>query len=486
MVNAATGAVGAIANAATRSALTGTSFGDNILAAIPDVIGQTIGNMVAMGVSAEPPRASGATRVDDASSRALDPRALAGAGFDIGEFDLSVNLPAFQLEPLGTATTEGVATADQARAATTDGAAAADAGPVETAADGAAAGGISSSQGGRNADPVADGQEIVVTASRRRTRDVRLNSHGSYAGQEKSADATSLSFLSDLGWGKYERRLVRDVGVAFAREYLGVDEAYDALGRDLVARSREGDLLGFKLRAARSALATFAENEELAAGYGRAIAIVDEELVAITLQADRRLNVELKAFGREYVNIASTLPTPIGGIANSVRVLDGVYSAELTPAEAAMEMVPGRLGRAERLLQGFGRTSLNAGDVRFSQEWVSSKTRDGIPLPDLTKNMRNNGWRGDPIDVVRMPDGGLTSVDNRRLVAAREAGIRVEANVRGFDDPLTPQESRRLSSRGSVPKTWGEAVTLRIQRQPNGFPAASPYGSHVVPRINYK
>ena len=24
--------------------------------------------------------------------------------------------------------------------------------------------------------------------------------------------------------------------------------------------------------------------------------------------------------------------------------------------------------------------------------------------------MRNNGWAGDPIDVVRMPDGGLTTI----------------------------------------------------------------------------
>jgi hypothetical protein len=37
------GAAGAIANAATRSAIQGTSFGDGIIAAIPDVIGQAVG-----------------------------------------------------------------------------------------------------------------------------------------------------------------------------------------------------------------------------------------------------------------------------------------------------------------------------------------------------------------------------------------------------------------------------------------------------------
>ena len=38
---------GGLANAAARGLLEGTSFGDNILAALPDIIGQTIGGMVA-------------------------------------------------------------------------------------------------------------------------------------------------------------------------------------------------------------------------------------------------------------------------------------------------------------------------------------------------------------------------------------------------------------------------------------------------------
>ena len=42
--NLAQSGASAIANAATRSAIEGTSFGDNIRAAIPDVIGQAVGN----------------------------------------------------------------------------------------------------------------------------------------------------------------------------------------------------------------------------------------------------------------------------------------------------------------------------------------------------------------------------------------------------------------------------------------------------------
>jgi hypothetical protein len=45
------GTASAIANAATRSLIQGTDFGDNILASIPDVIGATLGNMIADGVA---------------------------------------------------------------------------------------------------------------------------------------------------------------------------------------------------------------------------------------------------------------------------------------------------------------------------------------------------------------------------------------------------------------------------------------------------
>ena len=95
--------------------------------------------------------------------------------------------------------------------------------------------------------------------------------------------------------------------------------------------------------------------------------------------------------------------------------------------------------------------------------------------------MRTNGWKGDPVDVVKMPDGKLTSMDNTRIAAAREAGIEVKATVRGFDDPLTPaiQEARGWQSFS----TWGEAITARINKQSGGFSNSNPYGSSGLPRV---
>lgn len=48
------GAAQALANAATRSVLEGTSFGDNVLAALPDVIGSTIGQILAGRILDQP------------------------------------------------------------------------------------------------------------------------------------------------------------------------------------------------------------------------------------------------------------------------------------------------------------------------------------------------------------------------------------------------------------------------------------------------
>ena len=92
--------------------------------------------------------------------------------------------------------------------------------------------------------------------------------------------------------------------------------------------------------------------------------------------------------------------------------------------------------------------------------------------------MRAEGWVGDAIDVVRMPDGGITSVDNTRLLAAMRARINVLANTYGFDDPIPDGVAGRFPSRkGEVPKTWGEAVLNRIGRQNSVYRKTYPYGS---------
>jgi hypothetical protein len=96
---------------------------------------------------------------------------------------------------------------------------------------------------------------------------------------------------------------------------------------------------------------------------------------------------------------------------------------------------------------------------------------------EYTDDMAANGWRGDPVDVVRMPDGGLTAFDNRRVVAANNAGINVQARIHAFDDAFPA--GRLPSGKGEVPGTWGQAVTDRIAGQKpswrNCYPMGGPF-----------
>ncbi|HGY1191389.1 TPA: hemagglutinin repeat-containing protein [Citrobacter braakii] len=137
--------------------------------------------------------------------------------------------------------------------------------------------------------------------------------------------------------------------------------------------------------------------------------------------------------------------------------------------------------------------TLNANDVRLSQNTVSfNKTERGTEqkytYDDLVKSMRKDGWKGDPVDVVTMPDGKVTSMDNTRIAAAREAGINVQANVRNYNDKLTAAEMLRFSDpkRGLAPTTWGEAITGRINKQSGNFSKDNPYGANESPRITGK
>ena len=120
-----------------------------------------------------------------------------------------------------------------------------------------------------------------------------------------------------------------------------------------------------------------------------------------------------------------------------------------------------------------GVTSIATNEIRFSQSSVNG-------LDDVVESMKTSGWSGDPIDVVRMADGGLTSIDNTRVLAAHEAGIEVQAVVRNADDALPANMVERFTTKKGVPKTWGDAVNFRIQKQNSGYRNANPNGSQVI------
>lgn len=122
--------------------------------------------------------------------------------------------------------------------------------------------------------------------------------------------------------------------------------------------------------------------------------------------------------------------------------------------------------------------TFSSSSVRFSQSSVNG-------LDEIATSMKANGWKGDPIDIVKMKDNIYTTVDNTRLLAAQKAGINVKAVAHNYDD-LIPEEmaNRFLNKQGVAPKTWGEAVENRIQNQNKQFRTNNANGSFVEPKAN--
>ncbi|MBK3468884.1 hypothetical protein [Pseudomonas sp. MF6776] len=86
-----------------------------------------------------------------------------------------------------------------------------------------------------------------------------------------------------------------------------------------------------------------------------------------------------------------------------------------------------------------------------------------------------------------MPDGQLTSMDNTRVRAAREAGINVEAREWKLDDPLSQNNKERFEVNDVMPDTLGEALQLKIQKQkPKRFGNENPFDSHNPPKLTEK
>ncbi|HEX6968032.1 MAG TPA: hypothetical protein VF174_04340 [Micromonosporaceae bacterium] len=141
-------------------------------------------------------------------------------------------------------------------------------------------------------------------------------------------------------------------------------------------------------------------------------------------------------------------------------------------------------------------------EIRFTQRSVSPATRDKVTVHDLAEGMRRSGWRGGPIHAVCWGDGTLSSLDNRRLRAARDAGLdaipvvvhRPSESLADWPHEWSPQRQRRCAlsveirelpdgtwvvggdegrvvyEKGSVPRTFGEIALFRAAEQRSLLP----------------
>jgi hypothetical protein len=167
----------------------------------------------------------------------------------------------------------------------------------------------------------------------------------------------------------------------------------------------------------------------------------------------------------------------------------------------------------ERYGQALSQTALvSPYEIRYTQRSISPQTSDGIVVGELAARMGADGWQGGPLHGVRWGDGSLTSLDNRRLSAARSAGLdrvpftvhnpgerladwphewdpaRRERNALGVDIRELPDGSwtvggdvgRAVYEKGRVPETFGEIALFRAAEQRSLLPGQL-FGSGLPP-----
>ena len=117
---------------------------------------------------------------------------------------------------------------------------------------------------------------------------------------------------------------------------------------------------------------------------------------------------------------------------------------------------------------------VNASNIRFSQSSVNG-------VGKIVESMAKNGWVGEPVTVVRMSDGKLTTIDNTRVLAAALTNTKVQANIVDAAKAISESQASRFVARnGELPSSWGEALSNRIQSQSSAFKNANPNGSPIT------
>jgi hypothetical protein len=134
--------------------------------------------------------------------------------------------------------------------------------------------------------------------------------------------------------------------------------------------------------------------------------------------------------------------------------------------------------KVQKTLRALRTRTISAGRIRFSQTSVNG-------AGEIIDSMKKNGWKGDAIDVVKMPDGKLTTIDNTRLVAAQIVGIDAKVVIHSFNEKIPDKGTKdRLTTKKGRPKTWGEAVKLRIGKQSSSYRKENPNGSRTLDKVN--
>jgi uncharacterized protein YukE len=207
----------------------------------------------------------------------------------------------------------------------------------------------------------------------------------------------------------------------------------------------------------------YAGEEVLSLGF--ATPWVIEQVSTLVAAWSARIGRLIAALKNSIGRLTPLMHRLVGLIDRLTKLLHDAHGTAGDPSRPATN--PGPLAPASLVAAPI---NLDPAAIRFSQHSVTGTSA-------ITDSMRADGWVGAPIDVVRMPDGALTTIDNTRVLSARQAGIDVSANVHGFDEPLPADMIGRFTTRAGPVATWGQAMGQRIGRQNATLRATYPMGS---------
>ena len=95
---------------------------------------------------------------------------------------------------------------------------------------------------------------------------------------------------------------------------------------------------------------------------------------------------------------------------NGSRMISKIFATEATKAITSSTQI------TWEKFKNMGRVlTLDSAHIKFSQHSVND-------VNHLVERMTRQGWKGAPIDVVRLQSGELVTLDNTRLLAASRTG----------------------------------------------------------------
>jgi RHS repeat-associated protein len=105
------------------------------------------------------------------------------------------------------------------------------------------------------------------------------------------------------------------------------------------------------------------------------------------------------------------------------------------------------------------RGRIDPNKVRFSQDSISYRFRDGSTIDDLAEGLRTGRVRSEDVPPIRIVerDGKLFTLDNRRLEAFRRAGV---------DIPYQMANPNEIAAESWKFTTQNKGISIRVRGQP--------------------